>query len=98
MERYQVGNLAKSLAGHDKGKLYMIIREEKEQVYLADGKNRPIERPKCKRKKHIQPIYQKEIWIGQVGESQVEQNNRIKRVIRQYQNAADSYKSDSCIE
>ena len=46
MKRYQEGNLAKSLAGHDKGKIYMIIREEKELVYLADGKNRTIERTK----------------------------------------------------
>lgn len=90
MEQYQEGNLAKSLAGHDKGKIYMIIREEKEMVYLADGKNRPIERPKCKRKKHIQPIYQKEVSFSQIGESQIKQNEAIKRVIQQYQKAADS--------
>lgn len=98
MERYQEGNLAKSLAGHDKGRIYMIIREEEEQVYLADGKNRQVERPKCKRKKHIQPIYQKEAISCQTGKSQMERNEVIKRVIRQYQKAANSYKSDSCIE
>lgn len=98
MEQYRVGNLAKSLAGHDKGKIYMIIRETEEMVYLADGKNRPIERPKCKRKKHIQPIYQMELLEYQAGKSQTEQNEAIKRTIRQYQKAADSYKSDCCIE
>lgn len=98
MEPYQVGNLAKSLAGHDKGKIYVIIRETEEMVYLADGKNRFIERPKCKRKKHIQPIYQVGRLEDQVGKSQTEQNEAIKRAIRQYQKAADSYKSDCCIE
>ncbi len=98
MKRYQEGNLAKSLAGHDKGKIYMIIREEKEMVYLADGKNRPIERPKCKRKKHIQPIYQMELLEYQTKKSQAEQNEAIRRVIKQYQRAIDSYKDCCCIE
>ena len=57
MEQYRKGNLAKSLAGHDKGRIYMIVREEEEMVYLADGKKRPIERPKCKRKKHIHKFF-----------------------------------------
>ncbi len=90
MEQYQEGNLAKSLAGHDKGKIYMIVREEKEMVYLADGKNRPIERPKCKRKKHIQPIYQKEISFSQIKKSQTGQNEAIKKVIQKYQKFTDS--------
>lgn len=80
MECYQKGNLAKSIAGHDKGEIYMIVREEGEWVYLVNGKNRRIECPKCKRKKHIQPIYQKGIVI-----CQAEQNEAIKRMIRQYQ-------------
>ncbi|MCX4267339.1 MAG: KOW domain-containing RNA-binding protein [Lachnospiraceae bacterium] len=85
MEQYRKGNLAKSLAGHDKGRIYMIVREEEEMVYLADGKKRPIERPKCKRKKHIQPIYQTELSEYQAGESQAKQNEAIQRIIKQYQ-------------
>ena len=57
MNLYQVGNLAKSIAGHDKDQFYVIVREESEYVYLADGKERTLERPKRKNKKHIQPIY-----------------------------------------
>lgn len=91
MERYREGNLALSLAGHDKGKIYLIVREEEENVYLADGKNRLVERPKCKRKKHIQPIYQKDVPDCLTGKNQAEQNDAIKRIIKQYQNAADSY-------
>lgn len=93
MELYQTGNLAKSLAGHDKGRIYMIIREENEMVYLADGKIRPVERPKCKRKKHVQPIYRREESEYDERKSQVEQNEAIKRVIRQYQKAAEEQES-----
>ena len=50
------GLLASSKAGHDKDKIYVIIREEKEYVWLADGKFKTYAEPKKKRKKHIQVI------------------------------------------
>lgn len=50
------GMLAISLAGHDKGRIYLIIKEEGDFVYLTDGKTRGIENPKKKRKKHLQII------------------------------------------
>ena len=56
-----VGILAMSKAGHDKGTLYVIIREEGEYVYLADGRIRTADRPKKKNKKHVQMIKQKKI-------------------------------------
>lgn len=48
------GMFATSLAGHDKGQIYIIIKEEGEYVYLSDGHIRGIEKPKKKKKKHIQ--------------------------------------------
>ena len=50
------GCMAISLAGHDKDKIYLIVGEEKEHVYLADGKIRTCKNPKKKNKKHIQII------------------------------------------
>lgn len=32
------GKLALSKAGHDKDKLYLIVKEEQDTVYLADGR------------------------------------------------------------
>ncbi|MDE7435305.1 MAG: KOW domain-containing RNA-binding protein [Lachnospiraceae bacterium] len=49
-------NLAKSLAGHDRNHYYAVIREEEENVYLANGTTKPCEHPKKKRRKHIQII------------------------------------------
>lgn len=48
--------LAASKAGHDKNKVYVIIKEEAEYIYLVDGKSRTLEKPKKKNKKHIQLI------------------------------------------
>ncbi len=50
------GMFATSLAGHDKGQIYVIIKEEDEYVYLADGHIRKVEKPKKKKKKHVQII------------------------------------------
>ncbi len=49
-----IGMLAVSLAGHDKGRIYLIIGEEGDFCYLADGKTRGADNPKKKRKKHLQ--------------------------------------------
>lgn len=48
--------LASSKAGHDKNTVYVIIKEETEYVYLADGRLKTLEKPKKKNKKHIQII------------------------------------------
>ena len=51
-----VGCLAVSKAGHDKDEIYLIIKEEKDFIYLADGKRKTVSVPKKKNKKHIQII------------------------------------------
>lgn len=51
-----VGMFAMSKAGHDKGIVYLIVKEEAEYVYLLDGRLKSAEKPKKKNKKHIQII------------------------------------------
>lgn len=48
----KIGEFAKSKAGHDKDEIFVIINIEDEYVYLVDGKNRNIEKPK-RRKRSI---------------------------------------------
>ena len=59
MDRYEVGMLARSKAGHDKGHVYVIMKEEDAYVYLVDGECKPIDKPKKKKKKHVQVILKK---------------------------------------
>lgn len=51
---YKPGCLVRSLAGHDKGRYFIILKEDGEYVALADGRYRTIEKPKRKKKKHLQ--------------------------------------------
>lgn len=56
MIEYNFGKLVTSKSGHDKGKVFVIIEEDNEYVYLADGKYRTLGNLKKKNKKHIQII------------------------------------------
>ena len=42
-----------SIAGHDKGRLFVVLRTEGDFVWLADGKERKLDAPKRKRRKHV---------------------------------------------
>ena len=46
------GSLVYSIAGRDKGNLFLVISRDGEFVYLADGDQRKIENPKKKKIKH----------------------------------------------
>ena len=48
--------LAVSLAGHDKGDVYVIKEAGETDVLLVNGDNRTLEHPKKKKQKHIQVI------------------------------------------
>ncbi|MCC8151106.1 MAG: KOW domain-containing RNA-binding protein [Lachnospiraceae bacterium] len=87
--------MAKSKAGHDKDQVYVIIKEDREYVYLADGTYRPVENPKRKNKKHIQMIHQipkvaRDVLEGKAVFSDVE----IKRVLKLYQMREHSRQED----
>ena len=80
------GRLAFSKAGHDKGKLYLVIREEGERVWLADGRTRGVLSPKKKNRKHIQPAGQEfsEEEVASFFENPAWADNRIRETIDRF--------------
>ena len=48
----QVGDVVISTFGHDMGEWYIVKHVDGEYIYLIDGKNKPIEKPKKKKIKH----------------------------------------------
>ena len=59
MDKFETGMLARAKAGHDIGRVYVITGVDEAYVYLSDGKLRPSDRPKKKKKKHVQIILEK---------------------------------------
>ena len=76
------GMLAMSLAGHDKGTLYYILKSDGESVDLVDGRIRTIEHPKHKKCKHIQLIKERQEELIALNESGKLRNEDIKRVLK----------------
>lgn len=74
------GYLAYSLSGHDKGKVYLIIEEDGDYVYLADGDVRTTDKLKKKNRKHIQVIKK----AGKRTDLDSVRNEEIKHQIKQY--------------
>ena len=49
------GQVARSLAGHDKGTFLAVLGVAPPYAVVADGKGRPLERPKRKKVFHLAP-------------------------------------------
>ena len=80
-----VGQFATSKAGHDKDTLYVIVAEEGDFVELSDGRLKPVENPKRKKRKHIQPINETvdEELLQALKQKNIA-NEQIKYALKQY--------------
>lgn len=76
--RFLAGCLVQSLAGHDKGEYFIILSDDGAFVTLADGRLRTAEKPKKKKKKHIQIKNQPLITEFPV------KNEEIRKVLKDY--------------
>lgn len=48
------GSIVRSIAGRDKGDLFIVLSREGDYAYLANGELRKVDRPKKKKLKHLQ--------------------------------------------
>ena len=49
----QKGDIVRSAAGRDRGMLFYVLDVQGEYLLLADGKHRPVEHPKRKKRIHV---------------------------------------------
>ena len=64
-----VGHYAVSIAGHDAGKIYLVVGCAEEgknagDLLLCDGKARPMSRPKLKKRKHVTILKERDDGIA----------------------------------
>ena len=83
----QIGCFGVSTAGHDCNEIYVIINSDSEYVYLADGKSKTVDKPKKKKKKHVQIIIHFDQAIAtKLSQNKLLINEDIKRAIKLYKN------------
>ena len=56
MYNIRVGSVVRALAGREKGRCFVAAAADGGFVYLADGKERKLSKPKKKSIKHISPV------------------------------------------
>lgn len=75
---------AKSLSGHDKNQYYFVLDKEADFLFLVNGTNRPLEKPKKKNEKHVQIIKKLPATVKEI--LAVEQSNlTIKKALKEYE-------------
>ena len=83
---YQIGQVVYSKSGHDKGDVQMIAAVEGEYLFLVDGKRRKLEKPKRKKKMHVQPTtYIVESVAEKLQQGSSVLDAEIKKALKKYQ-------------
>ena len=75
------GQVARSLAGHDKGTFLAVLEVAPPYAVVADGKARPLERPKRKKLFHLAPTSQV------LPEEALKTNRQIRAALRSFEQA-----------
>ena len=60
----QISDVVVSTAGRDQGQFFYVIKEEAPYLYLVNGKDRPLDRPKRKKRKHVQKVLRSETRVA----------------------------------
>lgn len=80
----EVGQVVFSKSGRDKGRSFIVVSVEEEYAYLADGDLRKVEKPKCKKYKHIQRTNDIIDWIKQKIIEENVSNADIRKGLKEY--------------
>ena len=63
-DNMNISDVVVSTAGHDQGQLYYVISTDETYLYLANGKDRTLDRPKRKKRKHVQKVLRSETRVA----------------------------------
>ena len=62
---FNIADVVTSTAGRDAGTLFYVIGTEPELLLLANGKDRTLDKPKRKKRKHIQKVLRSETRVAE---------------------------------
>ena len=62
-DNLNISDVVVSTAGHDQGQLFYVIAMDDEFLYLANGKDRNLDKLKRKKRKHVQKVLRSETRV-----------------------------------
>ena len=60
-----ISDVVVSTAGRDTGEWFYVIDEDQTYLFLANGKDRPLDKLKQKKRKHVQKVLRSETRVAQ---------------------------------
>ena len=65
LPEFMIADVVSPSAGRETGKLYYVVGLEGEYILLANGKDRSLERPKRKKRKHAKKVLRSETRVAE---------------------------------
>ena len=62
-DNINISDVVVSTAGHDQGEIFYVIGMDDQYLYLANGKDRSLDKPKRKKRKHVQKVLRSETRV-----------------------------------
>ena len=62
-DNLNISDVVVSTAGHDQGEIFYVISTDDKYLYLANGKDRTLDKPKRKKRKHVQKVLRSETRV-----------------------------------
>ena len=62
-DNFNISDVVVSTAGHDQGEIFYVIGMDDQYLYLANGKDRSLDKPKRKKRKHVQMVLRSETRV-----------------------------------
>ena len=62
-DNFNISDVVVSTAGHDQGEIFYVIATDDQFLYLANGKDRTLDKPKRKKRKHVQKVLRSETRV-----------------------------------
>ena len=60
-----ISDVVVSTAGRDQGEWFYVIDEDPDYLMLANGKDRTLDKPKRKKRKHVQKVLRSETRVAE---------------------------------
>ena len=60
-----ISDVVMTTAGRDAGQWFYVIDENQTYLFLANGKDRTLEKPKRKKRKHVQKVLRSETRVAE---------------------------------
>ena len=59
-----ISDVVRTTSGRDEGGIFYVIQADPNYLYLANGKDRTLDKPKPKKRKHVQKVLRSETRVA----------------------------------